>query len=75
MEKKKLLASFNTLDASNTNSNKNGYTVDIQKSALTLVKGLNKVVVTGLSELDNGNAPYLGDLQFTLRKSYVSYFS
>ncbi|SYV94149.1 lipoprotein and hemagglutinin (VlhA) family protein [Mycoplasmoides gallisepticum] len=49
-------------------STTNGNSVKDMKKTLTLKKGLNKITLAG-GTLQSNNAPYIGDLSFTLRNS------
>ncbi|MES3497597.1 hypothetical protein QMY45_03870 [Mycoplasmoides gallisepticum] len=56
------LGTFDT--ASNTTTTTSGPTNS--KKTLNLQKGLNKIVISGVSGVANGNTPYIGNLTFTL---------
>ncbi|WP_350266482.1 hypothetical protein ABOD99_02310 [Mycoplasmoides gallisepticum] len=58
------LGTFDTFEMSTTNGN----SVKDMKKTLTLKKGLNKITLAG-GKLQSNNAPYIGDLSFTLRNS------
>ncbi|MES3519217.1 hypothetical protein [Mycoplasmoides gallisepticum] len=58
------LGTFDTFEMSTTNGN----SVKDMKKTLTLKKGLNKITLAG-GTLQSNNAPYIGDLSFTLRNS------
>ncbi|AFP80916.1 variably expressed lipoprotein and hemagglutinin (VlhA) family protein [Mycoplasmoides gallisepticum CA06_2006.052-5-2P] len=56
------LGTFDT--ASNTTTTTSRLTNS--KKTLNLQKGLNKIVISGVSGVANGNTPYIGNLTFTL---------
>ncbi|AAP56547.1 VlhA.4.07.3 variable lipoprotein family protein [Mycoplasmoides gallisepticum str. R(low)] len=65
-------ANWNTLGHFDTskanNSNGNDGSVENNKASLTLKEGLNKIVIAGGTQ-DGKNAPYIGNLTFTLNNS------
>ncbi|QEX47273.1 FIVAR domain-containing protein [Mycoplasmoides gallisepticum] len=60
------LGHFDTSKANNSNGNDGS--VENNKASLTLKEGLNKIVIAGGTQ-DGKNAPYIGNLTFTLNNS------
>ncbi|AHV85411.2 VlhA.3.07 [Mycoplasmoides gallisepticum S6] len=62
------LTTLKTFDTSAITGPTRVTTVDTNRKTLTLVKGLNKIVVSGATA-DNGNAPNFGYLEFILNET------
>ncbi|KAB0310816.1 hypothetical protein FPQ47_28765, partial [Klebsiella pneumoniae] len=62
------LTTLKTFDTSATTGPTRVTTVDTNRKTLTLVKGLNKIVVSGATA-NNGNAPNFGYLEFILNET------
>ncbi|OBU80320.1 hypothetical protein BBF99_01875, partial [Mycoplasmoides gallisepticum] len=60
------LGHFDTSKANNSNGNDGS--VENNKASLTLKEGLNKIVIAGGTQ-DGKNAPYIGNLTFTLNNT------